>query len=200
MSRLGILGGTFDPFHKGHESIGLHALEEGDLDYLYLLPANVSPFKIGKKMAPEEDRIAMLKAYCRSREEFQLSTLEIDTDKVSYTYETMEQLKTLRPDDELFFIMGTDSFLSLEKWYKGKELLESTSIIVGKRNGINDDDLEKLVQHYEKAYNADILIMKNSILEISSTEIKKNISKGESIGHLVPKVIEEYIEKYGLYR
>lgn len=200
MSKIGILGGTFDPFHKGHETIGLSALEEANLDRLVLLPANVSPFKINKKMALEEHRIGMLKSFVDSNPRFQLSTLEINTEEVSYTYNTMEKIRQLRPDDEVHFIMGTDSFMSLESWHKGKELISSTPFIVAIRKGVDIDSINDRAAYYKKEYGAKIQLLKNRLIEISSTEIKERLHQGRSIEELVPKEIERYIEAYGLYK
>lgn len=198
--KIGILGGTFDPFHLGHLSIGNRAIEEVNLDKLIILPANVSPFKVGNEMAEESHRIGMLERVVEEEPQFELSRFEIDKENVSYTFETMEALRKSHPEDNLFFILGSDSFESLESWYEGKELLASTPFIVGKRHGISNLNLERKANYYRRTYGSQIILMHNKILEISSTEIKDRIKKGLEIKDLVPPVIERYIISHGLYK
>jgi len=200
MNEIGILGGTFDPFHLGHLSIAKTALEEFDLDEIILLPANVSPFKVGREMADEADRIAMLNLIAAENKQFTVSTVETDTDEVSYTYRTLGILQKQMPDDKLWFIMGTDSFVSLEEWYKGEELLREYAFIVAPRPGSGIADVEKTVNKYRKKYDASIRIVHNEMLDISSTEIKQAIDEGASIECFVPKSIERYIDEHGLYK
>lgn len=200
MKRIGILGGTFDPFHLGHMSIGECSISEVNLDKLILLPANVSPFKINKEMALEHHRVRMLEAFVENNNEFTLSRLEIDTDKVSYTFDTMEQFRKLYPADKLYFICGSDTFVTLENWYKGKDLLKTTRFIVASRPGISKDELISKSDYYKQQYGTLVHILKNDVLEISSTEIKSRIKKGLSIHNFVPEEIERYIIEHGLYK
>ncbi len=200
MKKIGILGGTFDPFHLGHMSIGERSIQEAGLDELILLPANVSPFKINREMVEEIHRINMLEAFVKNHPEFSLSRIEIDTDNVSYTYDTMETFRKLYPKDKIYFICGSDSLITVENWYKGKQLLESTRFIVANRPGIKDDVLHDKIRHYEDTYGTEILLLTNPVLEVSSTEIKEKLKLGMSIHNLVPMEIEKYIDEYALYR
>lgn len=200
MKKIGILGGTFDPFHLGHVSIGERSIEEVGLDELILLPANVSPFKINCEMVEEIHRINMLEAFVKNHPDFSVSRLEIDTDNVSYTYDTMETFRKLYPDDKIYFICGSDALVTVENWYKGKMLLESTDFIVANRPGIDGDVLNEKIKHYVDSYLTEIILLTNPILEVSSTEIKEKLKLGMSIHNLVPGEIEKYINEYALYR
>lgn len=200
MKKIGILGGTFDPFHNGHMSIGEESIKEVGLDLLILLPANVSPFKVNREMELEEHRINMLEKFVSVHPNFKLSKIEIDTDTVSYTYDTMQRLRSIYKKDKLYFICGSDSLMTVDSWYKGKELLKSTAFIVANRPGFSLDSLKSKIQHYEDIYGSEIFLLSNPPLNISSTEIKKKLKYGRSIRDMVPKEIEKYIDEYSLYR
>jgi len=200
MSKIGILGGSFDPLHNGHLSIAEAAAEELRLDRVILMPAKVSPFKLGRKMADEKDRVAMVSLMAAVNDKYIVSTLEIDNDGISYTYDTMCQLRKLYTDDELWFLMGTDAFLSLDTWYKGPELLKGFAFAAAPRPGFDIRVLEKKAAEYIDNYDAKISILHNRMLYISSTEIKSAIREGRPIGSFVPEEVERYINEHGLYK
>ena len=200
MGDIGILGGSFDPFHNGHLSIAKAAMHECGLAQILLLPAKVQPFKIGREMASEEDRVAMVRLIARQNQNFIVSTVEAYSEEVSYTYKTLRTLKTQYPNDRLHFILGTDAFLSLESWYQGRALLQEFPFIVGVRPGYKVSETEMTVERFRRDYDARIKILHNRILEVSSTEIKENIKAGKSIRALVPVPVERYIHEHRLYQ
>lgn len=200
MSEIGILGGTFDPFHFGHLSIAEAAIEEFDLSEVILLPTKVQPFKIGREMASEEDRVNMVRLIAKENKQFRVSTIEAYGQRVSYTYKTLTLLQEEYPDDKFYFILGTDSFLTLEEWYKGKELLQEFAFIIGVRPGYKTSEMEDTAKRLKERYNAEIKMLHNEIVEVSSTEIKNNIRSGKSIRNLVPLQVERYIDEHGLYK
>lgn len=200
MSEIGILGGSFDPFHYGHLSIASAAMKECGLAKVFLMPARVQPFKVGKEMAAEEDRVNMIRLIAKRNENFAVTTIEAFGRKVSYTYDTLQELKARNPKDHFHFILGTDSFLSLEKWYKGKELLCEQDFIVGIRPGYKESETIEKAEKFRREYGTGIKLLHNRIIEVSSTEIKENIRNGKGIRHLVPYEIERYIYEHGLYQ
>lgn len=200
MKKIGVLGGTFDPIHYGHLSIAQSALEEFELDEIFLMPAYVQPFKVGRNITDPVHRVNMVKAVAEKYEGFRTLTKEAFNDEVSYTYKTLCELKEEMGDCRIYFVLGTDSFLSIESWYRAPELLRDFSIIVGERPGYRENEVLDLKNFLEKKYGADIGILNNRILEISSTEIKENIREGKSIDHMVPAQVERYIREHGLYR
>lgn len=200
MNKIGILGGTFDPFHVGHLSVARAAREECALTQVVLLPTKVQPFKLGHKMADERDRVNMVSLVAEENEGFSVCTAEAYSEEVSYTYKTMKTLKDIYRNAGLYFIMGTDSFLSLENWYKGEELLREFSFIVGMRPGYRENETGEKAEELRSKYRAEIVLLHNRIVDVSSTEIKSNIKAGKSISHLVPPPIERYIYEHGLYK
>jgi len=201
MREIGILGGTFDPFHNGHLSIARAAKDEYDLSEMILMPARISPFKLGKKVTNEEQRVEMLRLVASENPGFSVSVIEAESERVSYTYDTLTLLKNSYGDDvKLFFIIGTDSLLSMETWYKGKRLLREFQFIVGSRPGYKEEETLDRVDYYGDRYGTEVRLMTNDRVDISSTEIKNIIKSGGSITGLVPDCIERYIYEHGLYK
>lgn len=199
MSKIGIFGGSFDPIHNGHLSIAKAALKECDLRHVILMPTKVSPFKVGHKMASSQDRVSMAELIANKNSDFVVSTIEAFDDRISYTYETMELFTNEYPDDDIYFIMGTDSFLSIKGWYKWEALVRKYAIIIGVRPGYKEHEMLELKNELEKNYDAEIHVLSNTEKDISSTEIRNMIRKGESITGLVPYEIERYIYEHRLY-
>jgi nicotinate-nucleotide adenylyltransferase len=151
-------------------------------------------------MASEKDRVAMTRLAAQEDEKFEVSTIETDRSSVSYTYKTLELLKKSMEDTKIWFMMGTDSFVSLESWYKGQELLEEYSFAVAARPGFDVSVVEYKAEKYRVKYGAEVRILHNRMLDISSTEIKEAIKEGRSIEGYVPQRIERYIDEHGLYK
>lgn len=200
MKKIGILGGTFDPFHNGHLKLATGALIEFALDFVFLMPTKKNPFKQDKHISSDEDRVNMIKLACKDRPFLCLLDKEIREDEsVSYTYDTMSELLNEFEGCELFFILGLDSFLSLEKWYKGKELLSMISFIVSVRPGYDQAKLDETIRRYEEEYNAHIFVIEDNMPDISSTQIRNLARENKSIEGLVPEEIERYIFENEIY-
>ncbi|MBR5740144.1 MAG: nicotinate (nicotinamide) nucleotide adenylyltransferase [Firmicutes bacterium] len=199
MSKIGVLGGTFDPIHKGHVALGLAAMDEVGLDRLIVMPAHIQPFKQHRKIAQDVHRLAMARLAFEGREGVEVSDYEMTKGDISYSYDTMAYLTSIYSYDELYFVMGTDSFLKVDRWYKGESLLEEFSFIVSSRPGYPEKVLEAKIRFIEEDYGTEIIRLKTKMPEISSTEIRENALFGESISHLVPKAVEDYIYENGLY-
>ena len=200
MSDIGILGGTFDPFHTGHLCIARSALETGGMEKVILMPAKVSPFKVGREMAGEEDRLAMAGLAAELSPDIEVSRLEVEAEGVSYTFRTLTTLHKMHPYDRYWLIVGSDQFLNLESWYKGKDILESFQVILASRPGYMESEIEQKIQRYTDTYGTAVRVLKEEMPDISSTMIKEKIKSGDSITGLVPDMIEKYINEHGLYR
>lgn len=200
MSDIGILGGTFDPFHSGHLCMAKAALEQGGMEKIVLMPARVSPFKVGREMASEEDRLAMAGLAAEGNENIEVSRLEVESVGVSYTFRTLTTLHKLHPYDRYWLIVGSDQFLALESWYKGKDILHDFQIILASRPGYLESEIGDKIARYTGTYGTAVRVLKAEMPDISSTMIKENIKAGESITGLVPEKIENYINEHGLYK
>lgn len=191
--RIGIFGGTFDPIHHGHLIMASCAYERLELDKVYFMPAGNQPLKEGE--SPFNQRLEMIKLSIENDSRMSYTDIE-DSLEPSYTYNTIMKLNSIC-DDELFFIMGADSFESIERWYKYEELLKEIKIIVVDRLG--SSNLFNLQEKY-KDIAKEINILKGPIIEISSTEIRNKVKKGQDIRYLVPERIIQYIDYENLYK
>ena len=198
-NRIGILGGTFDPVHIGHVSLGTAAISEANLEKLIVVPAYIQPFKQGKRVTDDEHRLAMVKLAFEDVPKAEISTMEIDRMRISYTFDTLSELKEQYADKELFFITGADAFMQIDSWYKGVELLENFSFIVSSRPGYMEDELNEKIKSYQALYGTQILKLAAQMPDISSTDIREAYRKGESISSMVPEAVERYIIENGLY-
>lgn len=191
--RIGIFGGTFDPIHHGHLIMASCAYERLKLDKVYFMPAGNQPLKEGE--SPFNQRLEMIKLSIENDSRMSYTDIE-DSLEPSYTYNTIMKLNSIC-DDDLFFIMGADSFESIERWYKYEELLKEIKIIVVDRLG--SSNLFNLQEKY-KDIAKEINILKGPIIEISSTEIRNKVKKGQDIRYLVPERIIQYIDYENLYK
>ena len=197
---IGVLGGTFDPIHMGHVSLAYAALKEANLRKLIIMPAYVQPFKLGKRVTDDEFRMAMCKLAFYTNEHIEVSSMEVDRMMVSYTYDTLKSIKEEYPDDQIFFVTGTDSFLQIDTWYKGVQLLKNFSFIVSIRPGYREKELDEKIKYYKESYDTEIIKLTALMPNISATEIRKKIQAGDSVSGLIPESVERYIIKNGLYQ
>lgn len=199
MKKIGIIGGTFDPIHNGHIKLATQALVEYGLDFVFVMPAKRNPFKLNKEVTNDHDRLEMIKLVIKDRPFLCLLDDEIKGEEVSYTYDTMTRLKADLVDCQLYFILGLDSLLSLEHWYRGPELLQMLSFIVSVRPGYDADKIDSTIKRYKELYDAEILVIKDEMPDVSSTKIREMYKRGESISHMVPPEVERYISEHEIY-
>ena len=133
-------------------------------------------------------------------EKIEVSDYELAQPGISYTINTLEHLKEIYPDNELFFICGTDSFLETEKWRMGEDILKDFSLAVSVRPGYRQEELCRKISEYERKYAAHIIRINAQMPPISSTAVRERLRQGKAIADLVPKEVERYIIENGLYR
>lgn len=201
-TRIGIFGGSFNPFHLGHLNIANLALSQFQLDKVVLIPCKVSPFKT--ECSPEmyvDDihRLNMTELCIEGDEKFELSRIEIDRGGVSYSHDTVLEIKKLFPQSEFFFIIGADTLLTLSKWYKIHALLTMCEFVTVGRPGVEEDLTD--VPGFDAVENRRLREHRitGKLFDISSSDIRKKIAAGESISGLVDPKVEDYIRKFNLY-
>lgn len=192
-SKIGLLGGTFDPVHNGHVSIAQSFIKSGFIDALWVLLTPFPPHKKGENHASYTDRLKMLEKAFEGFTKLKISTVENELPKPSYTVQTIRHLKNEFPDTEFFYCMGEDSLSRFHSWKYHKEILDECSLLVAHRPDATHDDV-----------NSDILSRTKFIdhdpVNISSTKIKRLISDAKPIKEFVPDKVSEIIEKKNLYR
>lgn len=200
MKKIGIMGGSFDPCHRGHINLALDAARQADLTKVILMPARVQPFKIDAKTVGNNHRLNMLKAAVENIAELEVSDWEMRQEELSYTYLTMREAKKQAGDEtQVFFISGTDSFLEISRWKNSEELISENRFIVGVRPGYREDELEAEIKRLSELYGTEIIKIDNRRFHISSTEIRERLRDGKDISDLVTPGVERYIKENGLY-
>jgi nicotinate-nucleotide adenylyltransferase len=196
---LGVFGGTFDPVHYGHIHLARQALIEYNLDEISVIPANMQPFKQDMKFAPGEHRMKMLELAFSEDERISVLRAELDKKNISYTIDTLREIKK-QSNCDISFIIGSDSVLCIEKWKDADELIRNFPFIVGKRPGEDQKALDDLIKKLIRGYNAKVFIISNKQIDISSSEIKEMIAAEKDVAMYLPKAVERYIADNGIYK
>ena len=188
-ARIGFFGGTFDPPHHGHLLIAEQAREKAALDSVLFVPAFQPPHKGGSVIVASAHRMTMVRLAIKSNRKFKASDMEIAQGGISYTVKSLRLLRAGHPNAELFLIMGADTLLEFHSWQSPEEITEIAELIVYPREGFNVTEESRRTMQMLKAPQ----------IEISSTEIRMKLLRGESIRYLVPDAVEEYIRSKKLY-
>ena len=199
--KIGILGGTFDPCHKGHVNLAKDALEQANLDEVILMPAKIQPFKQDKKVTDSVHRVNMLNIAIEKVKGLRVSHWELEQDHVSYTYRTLEEVKKLKGENtKVYFITGTDAFIGMKNWANSESLLRNNNFIVGVRPGYRLEELAAAIKDVRENYGSEVIKIDNKKFHISSTEIRERIIHNESAHDLVDEGVERYILENELYK
>lgn len=195
--RIGIMGGTLDPVHNGHLAITKACMREAELDGAVLLPAGDPPHKKGETGGRHRLRMAELAAAelegCRALD------LEIRRPGVTYTVDTLTELREAYPDTEWYYIVGADTLNVLDTWREFPRVAGMCSFLVTGRPGIADGRMEERCRELAEKYGARVILTKAVGPDISSTAIRENVAEGRPISGMVPASVEEYIRREGLY-
>ena len=198
--KIGILGGTFDPIHNAHLLLGEAAREQFGLDRVIYIPSNLAHLPNRTDISSGDTRYQMVKMAINDNPYFTCSRIEIDKPEGTYTINTINELKLMYPGDELYLILGGDSVIGLETWFKSKELMQSCIIIAAIREDDDIASLDKKRKELAKIYGADIRLLTFNRIDISSTEIRNRIRTGRSVRYMLPEQVIEHICIKGLYK
>ena len=198
--RIAFYGGSFDPVHAGHLAIAHELTSAFDLDRFVFVPAFHAPHKVRLLPTSSYCRYAMLCLATAESQAVSVSRIELELAERQYTVDTLRKLKQQLPDDDLFFVMGADSWEEITTWHEWETVLSMVNHIVVSRPGHElatdhvTDKIRALIGHsifFTKAVNMDV----------SATRIRANIRQGDVTWTSdVPKAVAEYIIKYQLYR
>ena len=198
--RVGILGGTFDPIHVGHLMTAEAVRDEYHLDKVIFIPAAVPPHKQNQDVTEAMHRYVMTVLATCSNPNFEVSDIEMNRPRPSYTIDTIrELLERFGEDTEFYFITGADAIQEIHTWDRIEELLEMCHFIGASRQGCLPD-VNQIKASFGELGKRKIHRLETPELEISSTDIRNRIKKGYSIKYIVPTAVEQYIYKQGLYR
>ena len=218
MKKIGLIGGTYNPIHKGHLHLATQAQKIFNLEKVVFIPAYRSPHKLTLEPMSGEHRLAMLTLALEGLPLFTIDKIELNKNEVSYTIETLKQLQSDHPDWEMHLILGADAFQAIETWKQYSQLLNYCNILVGTRPG-SELQLSELVKNKlahrvlgikdgatnnkinKKLFkNIRINFFQISPLDISSNKIRQQVKKGEEVKDLLPHSVDNYIMRNKLYQ
>jgi nicotinate-nucleotide adenylyltransferase len=198
MTRLGILGGTFDPPHIAHLVMADQAFGQLKLERVLFVPAGQPPHKLDRTVSSVEHRVAMTQLAIASDERFELSRVDVDRPGPHYTADMLALVRAAQPEAELYLIIGSDSLRDFILWRDPARVVAQARLAVMRRPGA-EPDLPGL-----KVTLPDITARIDWVdapwLDISSTDIQRRVRAGLAIRYLVTGAVEQYIMERGLYR
>ena len=183
--RLGLYGGSFDPIHHGHLILARDAIEQLVLDRVVFIPAAVSPHKLDRHPAPAEVRRAMVAAAITGESRFVLDDSELQRTGPSFTIDTVEQIRSEFTGADLFYFIGADNLRELHTWRRIDDLRRLVQFVVFERDAT------------AAGHGFPTLVRR---IDISATEIRARVARGESIRYLVPEPVRGVIEQHHLYQ
>ncbi|WP_053956983.1 nicotinate-nucleotide adenylyltransferase [Inediibacterium massiliense] len=199
-TKIGIMGGTFDPIHYGHLVIAEQIRCEYDLEKIIFIPAGIPPHKADSCLTDGKHRYFMTLLATITNPHFEVSKIELESNEISYTIRTIEKLKKIyREDTELFFITGADAICELGTWKSVDKLSRLCKFIAATRPGMNSSHVDEKIKELKQKYGTCIKKIDLPALAISSTDIRNRVSKGQSIKYLLPEPVEYYVYKNNLY-
>jgi nicotinate-nucleotide adenylyltransferase len=207
MSKLiGVFGGTFDPVHNGHTQIILNLIKDIPFSEIKVIPNGTPPHR--SSVGSVNDRLQMVSLAFQGQDKVTIDDREIKREGFSYAIDTAKEILDEYKEDRLVWIMGSDAFSGIDSWYKWEEFLKLVNILVVTRphTEINKDSkVWQLVQEIEIDNIASfkgtgkIIIHKINPINISSTQVRKNVSLGKDLDNLVIDEVSDYIDEGKLY-
>jgi nicotinate-nucleotide adenylyltransferase len=191
-SRLGIMGGTFDPPHNGHFGAAAAVATAKGLDHVIFIPAS-QPWQKAQ-YCQAEDRFTMTQLGTVSDRRFVASRIELDRKGPTYTVDTLAALSELCPGAELFLILGADAAVNLGTWHRAEDVTRFSRIVVANRPGLDPGTLEPVANDFHME-TIDV-----PPVDVSSTQVRDAVRQGRSVKDLVPSGVADYIERRGLYQ
>ena len=200
LSRIGVMGGTFDPVHYGHLVAAEVARAEFGLSKVIFMPTGRPPHKQSQILTDAEHRYNMTVLATSSNPGFEVSRMEVDKVGITYTFDTITELKRIYGvDSDIFFITGADAMLELLTWFRIQDLLVLCRFIAVTRPGFDKENLEQKIEEISSKYHGEIICIEVPLLAISSTDIRNRLRSGKPIKYLLPEAVEKYIGEKGLY-
>lgn len=197
--KIAVFGGTFNPVHNGHINIVDAVMSGLCPDKLIIMPTGTPPHKQAHRLVSDDDRLTMLRLAVADRPNAEVSDYEIKKEGKSYTVLTLEHFKELYPDDELYFIMGSDMLSSFLSWYRPERIMELATLVCISRS---EDEKLKDKESASRVIGAGgkCILIECEAVEASSTQARELIANGGDVSRIIPKPVEEYIIERGLYK
>ena len=199
LTRIGVLGGTFDPVHRGHVEIARRAMEEAALERVIFIPAAQPRLKSGEPSASPQQRLEMLRLAAEGVPGFEVSDVELRRSGPTLTVETLGELREGEEDGrELFFILGLDVLARFDQWVEPGRVVGLARLLAVSRPGYAGFDWPGFYARNPYALGR-VDCIDSTTIDISASELRQRLASGASVSGLLPKAVERYIRQRGLY-
>lgn len=197
--RIGILGGTFDPFHKGHFMLAKTAYSQFDLDEVWIMPNGNPPHKRDIEQTDFTLRCEMIRLAIEEAPHMVLCEYEGSEDSYHFTYQTLGEFKRMYPEHEFYFIIGADSLRDFPTWKEPGKIAELCTLLVACRDEAGIPELNVKIAEMEERFGTKCLIMNSPKVDAASSEIREMVSEGKDVSAYVGEKVCNYIVKEKLY-
>ena len=218
--QIGILGGSFDPVHIGHLGLAQEIYKKLDLDQVLFMPAFQAPHKKKAPLASSTYRLEMVRLALKGSSHFNVSDKEIHRKEVSYTIDTLNDLQIEFPNSKLFLIIGYDNLFKLDSWKDALKIMQSYTIVVASRPGVNSSFAEEKIlgmfkgnspyisckttgedqEFYHQETGSRLIVFNIRPRDISSSLVREQLALGQSMENLLPREVERYIIEQKIYQ
>ncbi|MBR4513747.1 MAG: nicotinate-nucleotide adenylyltransferase [Lachnospiraceae bacterium] len=200
-SCIALLGGTFNPVHKGHIAMAECALrQKKDIEKLVFMPNAKTYYKDGSGVVSGDLRLRMLDAAVGGNPAFDVTDIEVRRGGYTLTVDTLNELKNINPNLKIYFIIGADSLFYFDKWVRYEEILELSNVLVASRESSREELEQKRDDIVKKSGLNSIELLDFEEVDASSTAIRAMIKQGENPGDMLPDGVYDIIMENGLYR
>ena len=198
--RIGILGGTFDPVHRGHLEIARRAMQEAELERVIFIAAGQPRLKPDEPSASPQQRLEMLRLAVDGTAGFEVSDIELRRPGPTLTVETLRELRREFGDGvELCFILGFDALARFDQWLEPEQVMELARLLTVSRPGYTGFDWPAFYARNPYAEGR-VEVLDSTAIDVSASELRGRLAAGASVSGLLPPAVEQYIREHGLYR
>lgn len=199
-TKIGIMGGTFNPIHNGHIALAKAAYEFCSLDEVWFMPSGVSYLKEQDEIVSGAHRLEMTRLAILNERNFYCSDFEVLRSGNTYTAETLKELHKMHKEYEFYFILGADSLFGLSKWKEPEVISKLCTLVSVVRNDVDNEELSAQKALLEEQFKAKVVLVPFDKVDISSSDIREKLLRGQSVENLLPKDVLRYIREHNLYQ
>jgi nicotinate-nucleotide adenylyltransferase len=200
MRKIGIMGGTFNPIHMAHLILAENAYEQLKLNKVLFMPSKKPPHKLNENIVSDVHRLQMIRLAIQDNPHFETSVIELEREGITYTAETLKQLKADYPEDEFYFIMGADSLFQMEDWWRPDTIMQLSHIVAAVRDHVKENEIKNQIAYLTEKFSANIHLLDTPNMDISSKMLREDWIAGKSIRYYVPNAVLNYIKEQRLYQ
>lgn len=186
MAKIGLYGGAFNPIHNGHMAVAAAAMAHCALDRLIWIPSGNAPHKSESVEATRDDRLAMVRMATAPFPRYEVSEYELERTETCYSADTVEHFASLYPKDELFFLIGDDSYRDLPTWYQPERIVRCATLLVFPRLGLS--------------VQPPAIAVPMERVTVASSDLREKINAGKDVENFLPNGVYAYIIEHNLYR